>query len=134
MYATSFGRYVLAVGGNKSAARLAGLPVNRILITVYAISGFLAGVAGLAYIAFVSAQNPVTDGQGMELAAIAAVAVGGTPLTGGRATIFGTVIGAIFIQLVRQTLVSLNVPDDIASVIIGLLILLAVFLQRQRKA
>ncbi len=134
MYATSFGRYVLAVGGNASAARLAGLPVNRILIAVYAISGFLAGVAGLTYIAFVSAQNPVTDGQGMELAAIAAVAVGGTPLTGGRATIFGTVIGAIFIQLVRQTLESLNVRDDIASVIIGLLILLAIFLQRQRKA
>ncbi len=101
---------------------------------VYAISGLLAGVAGLAYIAFVSASNPVTDGKGIELAAIAAVAVGGTPLTGGRATILGTVIGAIFIQLVRETLISLNVPDDIASAIIGVLILLAVFLQRQRTA
>jgi ribose transport system permease protein len=91
-------------------------------------------VAGLAFIAFDSAANPVTDGVGMELDAIAAVAVGGTPLTGGRATILSTVVGAIFIQLIRQTLVALNVPDDIASVIIGVLIVLAVFLQRQRKA
>ena len=134
MRATAFSRYLLAAGGNQSAARLAGLPVNRILITVYAISGLLAGVAGLAFIAFDSAANPVTLGQGAELDAIAAVAVGGTPLTGGRATIWGTVIGAIFIQLIRQTVVSLNIPDDIASVIIGILIVLAVFLQRQRTA
>jgi galactofuranose transport system permease protein len=134
MHATAFSRHLLAVGGNQSAARLAGVPVNRILITVYAISGLLAGVAALASIAFVSAANPVHDGLGKELDAIAAVAVGGTPLTGGRATILGTAIGAIFIQLIRQTVVSLNVPDDIASVIIGVLIVLAVFLQRQRKA
>lgn len=134
MRATSFSRYLLAAGGNQAAARLAGVPVNRILIIVYTICGLLAGVAGLAFIAFDSAANPVTDGVGMELDAIAAVAVGGTPLTGGRATILGTVIGAIFIQLIRQTLVARNVPDDIASVIIGVLIILAVFVQRQRKA
>jgi ribose transport system permease protein len=134
MHATAFSRYLLAAGGNQSAARLAGVPVNRILITVYAISGLLAGIAGLAFIAFDSAANPVTDGLGKELDAIAAVAVGGTPLTGGRATILGTAIGAIFIQLIRQTLVALNVADDIASIIIGVIIVLAVFLQRQRKA
>ena len=133
MHATSFSRYLLAAGGNQSAARLAGVPVTRILIIVYAISGLLAGMAGLAFIAFDSAANPVTDGLGKELDAIAAVAVGGTPLTGGRATILGTAIGAIFIQLIRQTVVALNIPDDIASVIIGILIVLAVFLQRQRK-
>lgn len=131
---TSFSRYLLAIGGNQAAARLAGVPVNKILISVYAISGFLAGVAGLALIAFNSAAYPVTDGLGMELDAIAAVAVGGTPLTGGRASILGTAVGAIFIQLIRQTVVALNVPDDIASVIIGVLIVLAVFFQHQRKA
>jgi ribose transport system permease protein len=134
MRATAFSRYLLAVGGNQSAARLAGVPVNKVLIIVYTISGLLAGIAGLAFIAFDSAANPVTDGLGKELDAIAAVAVGGTPLTGGRATVLGTAIGAIFIQLIRQTVVSLNIPDDIASVIIGLLIVLAVFLQHQRKA
>ena len=133
MRATSFSRYLLSAGGNQAAARLAGVPVTRILIIVYALSGLLAGIAGLTYIAFDSAANPVTDGLGMELDAIAAVAVGGTPLTGGRANMLGTVIGAIFIQLIRQTVVSLNVPDDIASIIIGALIVLAVFLQRQRK-
>jgi ribose transport system permease protein len=134
MRATAFSRYLLAAGGNQSAARLAGVPVNKVLIIVYTISGLLAGIAGLAFIAFDSAANPVTDGLGKELDAIAAVAVGGTPLTGGRATVLGTAIGAIFIQLIRQTVVSLNIPDDIASVIIGLLIVLAVFLQHQRKA
>jgi ribose/xylose/arabinose/galactoside ABC-type transport system permease subunit len=134
MRVTSFSRYLLAIGGNQAASRLAGVPVNRILISVYAISGLLAGVAGLALIAFNSAAYPVTDGLGMELDAIAAVAVGGTPLEGGRASILGTAIGAIFIQLIRQTVVALNVPDDIASVIIGLLIVLAVFSQHQRKA
>ena len=134
MRATAFSRYLLAAGGNQAAARLAGVPVNRVLIIVYAICGFLAGVAGLAFIAFVSAANPVHDGLGKELDAIAAVAVGGTPLSGGHATILGTVIGAIFIQLIRQTVVALNIPDDIASVIIGVLIILAVYFQRQRKA
>lgn len=134
MRSTAFSRYLLAIGGNQSAARLAGVPVSRILITVYAISGFLAGVAGLALIAFNSAAYPVTDGLGLELDAIAAVAVGGTPLTGGRATILGTVVGAIFIQLTRQTVVALNIPDDIASVIIGVLIVFAVFFQYRRKA
>lgn len=133
MRVTSFSRYLLSVGGNQAAARLAGVPVNRILTIVYALSGLLAGIAGLVYIAFDSAANPVTDGVGKELDAIAAVAVGGTPLTGGRATILGTAIGAIFIQLIRQTVVSLNIPDDIASIIIGVLIILAVFLQRQRQ-
>ena len=134
MHATAFSRYLLAAGGNQAAARLAGVPVNRILIIVYAVSGLMAGIAGLSFIAFDSAANPVSDGLGKELDAIAAVAVGGTPLTGGRATILGTAIGAIFIQLIRQTVVSLNIPDDIASVIIGFLIVLAVFVQRQRKA
>jgi len=134
MNATAFSRYLLAAGGNKSAARLAGLPVNRVLISVYAISGLLAGVAGLTFMAFNSAVNPVNLGLGIELDAIAAVAVGGTPLTGGRATIWGTVIGAIFIQLLRQTLITLNIPNDFASITIGVLIVLAVSLQRQRKA
>jgi ribose/xylose/arabinose/galactoside ABC-type transport system permease subunit len=133
MRSTAFGRYLLSAGGNQAAARLAGVPVNRVLIIVYAISGLLAGVAGLTFIAFVGAANPVHDGLGMELDAIAAVAVGGTPLTGGRATILGTVVGAIFIQLVRQTVVALNIPDDIATIIIGILIVLAVYSQRQRK-
>src|SRR5258707_1420583 len=90
MRSTAFSRYLLAIGGNQSAARLAGVPVNRILITVYAITGLLAGIAGLALTAFNSSAYPLNDGLGIELESLAAVAVGGTPLTGGRATILGT--------------------------------------------
>ena len=134
MSATSFSRYLLAAGGNQSAARLAGVPVTRVLITVYLLSGLLAGIAGLISMSYTKAVNPFHLGLGFELNAIAAVAVGGTPLTGGRATIFGTVIGAIFIQLIHGTVVSLNVPDDIANIIVGVIIVLAVYLQRQRTA
>ena len=102
---------------------------NGVLVTRFKVQPIVATLISLD-----SAANPVTDGLGKELDAIAAVAVGGTPLTGGRATILGTTIGAIFIQLIRQIVVSLNVPDDIASIIIGILIVLAVFFQYQRKA
>ena len=134
MSRTAYSRYLLAAGGNASASRLAGVPVNRVLIIAYAASGLLAGIAGLVVMAYTSAENPVSLGLGNELDAIAAVAVGGTPLTGGRANIFGTVIGAVFIRLIHQTVISLNVPDDVSRILIGAIILLAVYLQRQRKA
>ncbi len=129
---TTFGRYVLATGGNEPAARLAGVPVNRVKLGVYAISGLLAGLAGLIVIAINSSSDANQVGQIMELDAIAAVAVGGTPLTGGRASIVGTLIGALIIQLTRYTLLSHGVPDAAARVVIAGAIVLAVLLQRQR--
>jgi galactofuranose transport system permease protein len=134
MYASAFSRYLLAAGGNRQASRLSGVPVNRILIMVYAISGFLAGIAGLIALAHTQAMNPFALGNGAELNAIAAVAVGGTPLAGGKATIFGTVIGALIIQLIQTTLVSLNVPADYGKVVSGVIILFAVYIQSQRRA
>lgn len=134
MRRTIFGRYVLATGGNESAARLAGVPVNRIKMAVYVISGLLAGLAGLIYIAINSSSDANQVGLNAELDAIAAVAVGGTPLTGGQATITGTLIGALIIQLIRSTLLANNVPFAVAQVINAAIILLAVYLQRQRKA
>src|SRR6185437_9713673 len=82
---TLFGRQILAVGGNERAARLSGVPVDRVKRWVYAISGLLAGVAGLIVIAINSSSDANQVGLGMELDAIAAVAVGGTPFTGGQA-------------------------------------------------
>ncbi len=96
-----FGRQILAVGGNERAARLAGVPVKRVKRSVYAVSGFCGGVAGLVVIAINSSSDANLVGSGMELDAIAAVAVGGTLLSGGRATVVGTLIGACIIQLVR---------------------------------
>ena len=133
MRATAFGRYVLATGGNEPAARLAGVPVNRVKIAVYVISGFLAGIAGLIVIAINSSSDPNNVGQLMELDAIAAVAVGGTPLTGGRASMVGTLVGALIIQLLRFSLVSHGVADATARIVIAAAIILAVLLQRQRQ-
>jgi len=131
---TSFGRQVVATGGNGSAARLAGIPVARIKLAVYIISGILAGVAGVFYISNNSAADPGGIGLGMELNAIAAVAVGGSSLLGGQANIAGTFIGAVFIQLLTSTLTANNVSADISRVVEALLIILAVYLQTQRKS
>ncbi len=131
--ATTFGRYVLATGGNPAAARLAGVPVNRVKMAVYCISGFLAGIAGLIVVAINRSSDPHRVGEYMELDAIAAVAVGGTPLSGGRATILGTFIGAMIIQLLRFTLIAHNVPDGITRMVIAGAIVVAVLTQRQRS-
>lgn len=130
--ATTFGRYVLATGGNASAARLAGVPVDRVKMGVYCISGLLAGLAGLIVVAINRSSDPHRVGEYMELDAIAAVAVGGTPLTGGRATIVGTLIGALIIQLLRFTLIAHNVQDGVTRMVIAAAIVIAVLAQRTR--
>jgi ribose transport system permease protein len=134
LHRTVFGRQVLAVGGNEEAARLSGVPVKRVKLIVYAVSGICSGIAGLIVIAMNSAADANLIGLGMELDAIAAVAVGGTLLTGGRATILGTLLGALIIQLVRYTLLANGVPDAAALVVKAGLIILAVWLQRQEHA
>ena len=132
--ATTFGRYVLATGGNAAAARLAGVPVNRVKMAVYCISGFLAGLAGLIVVAINRSSDPHRVGEYMELDAIAAVAVGGTPLSGGRATILGTFIGAMIIQLLRFTLIAHNIPDGITRMVIAAAIVVAVLAQRSKSS
>lgn len=131
---TSFGQYVLSIGGNERAAKLAGVPVNRVKTAVYVICGFLAGIAGLIVVAINSASDANLNGLNIELDAIAAVAVGGTPLSGGVATIWGTLLGALFIQLARFTLISVGVPYEFALVVNAMIILAAVYLQRQRTS
>lgn len=128
---TVFGRQILAIGGNEKAARLSGIPVVSVKQRVYLISGLLSGIAGLIVIARNSAADANLVGLGMELDAIAAVAVGGTLLTGGRATVIGTLVGALIIQLVRYTLLANGVPDAAALVAKAAIIVLAVWLQRQ---
>jgi ribose/xylose/arabinose/galactoside ABC-type transport system permease subunit len=134
MRATIFGRYVLATGGNEPAARLAGVPVGRVKLAVYGISGLLSGIAGLIVIAINSSSDANLVGLNIELDAIAAVAVGGTPLTGGRATIAGTLLGALIIQLTRFTLLAQGVAEPVARVVTAVIILLAVYMQRQRSS
>ena len=128
---TAFGRYVLAIGGNEEAARLAGVPVVRVKYAVYILSAVLAGLAGLISIAINSASDPANIGRNMELNAIAAVAVGGTSLMGGRATIVGTLIGSLFIQLTSYTLLTEGLSDAWVRVVTAGAILAAVLLQRR---
>ena len=127
------GRQILAVGGNERAARLSGVPVSRVKRLVYALSGFASGLAGLVTVAINSSSDANLVGAGMELDAIAAVAVGGTLLAGGRATVVGTLVGTLIIQLVRTTLIANGVPDAAALVVKAALILGAVWIQRGSK-
>jgi galactofuranose transport system ATP-binding protein len=131
---TIFGRELLATGGNEEAARLSGIPVNSVKRAVYFISGLCAGVAGLIVIAINSSSDANLVGLGMELDAIAAVSVGGTPFTGGRASVIGTLVGALIIQLVRYTLLANGVPDAAALVVKSGIIIAAVFLQAKGRS
>src|ERR1700730_3773746 len=128
---TVFGRQELAIGGNEEAARLCGIPGTRLKRSVYLISGFCAGIAGLIVIAINSSSDANLVGLGMELDAIAAVAVGGTRLTGGYATVIGTLVGALIIQLVRYTLLANGVPDSVAYVVKGGIIVASVWIQQK---
>jgi simple sugar transport system permease protein/ribose transport system permease protein len=133
LQATPFGRYVLAVGGNRPAARLAGVPVSRTTVMVYAASGLLAGLAGLITAARLSAADAAKIGLNVELDAIAAAVVGGTALTGGRATILGTVIGALIMQVIATSFNMLLVPYSWSLAFKAAIILVAVYLQRPRR-
>eukprot|EP01037_Dinobryon_pediforme_P027652 gene27652-30623_t len=130
---TSLGRQILATGGNEKAARLSGIPVARVKMFVYWCSGLCAGLAGIISIAMVSASDANLVGNGKELDAIAAVAVGGTPFAGGRASIMGTVLGAMIIQLVQYALIGNGVPDPVALLAKAGLIVAAVWLQQQEQ-
>ena len=131
---TPFGRYVLAVGGNPAAARLAGVPVRATIMKVYLASAFLAAVAGVIVAARLGASDAAKIGQNMELDAIAAVVVGGTALSGGRATIGGTLIGALIMQVIATSFNMLLVPYALSLALKAAIILVAVYLQRPAQA
>lgn len=122
---TTLGRYIYAVGGSEKAAAFAGLNVNRIKLWVYALAGGLAAVGGLILTARLDAADPKA-GLGYELDSIAAVVIGGTSLSGGRGSIFGTVLGCLIIGVLNNGLVLLEVSPFWQQVIKGAVILLAV--------
>lgn len=129
---TTFGRYVLAIGGNRAASYLSGHPVRGVLIAVYAISAALATVAGVLATARLSAGDPSTIGILIELDAIAAVVVGGTPLSGGKVSIAGTVMGALVMQVITATFIMNDLPFTYAQMLKAVIILVAVYIQRGR--
>jgi ribose transport system permease protein len=129
---TSIGRHIYAVGGNISAARLSGINVDRTLVTVYSLSGLMAGVAALTLAGRTNSGYP-TAGMGAELDAIAACIIGGASFFGGVGTVWGTAIGVLLITVLRNGLVLLQVPIEWQTVAIGFVIIGAVYIDVLRQ-
>jgi len=131
---TVFGRWLVAIGGNPNAARLAGLPFMATTVTAYALCGMLAGLAGVFITARVGSSDPTNFGVLIELDAIAAAVVGGTALAGGRANVLGTVIGALMLQLVTAAMIMNNVSFHYALIVKAVIILWAVRMQQAERS
>ncbi|AVH62244.1 ribose ABC transporter permease [Nostoc sp. 'Peltigera membranacea cyanobiont' 213] len=129
---TVLGVQIYAVGGNERAARLTGIKVNRVLLFVYGISGLLAGLGGIMSASRLYSASGIL-GQGYELDAIAAVILGGTSFTGGIGTIGGTLLGALIIAILNNGLTLLNLSYFWQLVVKGLVIILAVMIDRLRR-
>ena len=129
---TSFGRQVYAVGDNLEAARLSGIPTQRVIFSVYVISGLCAAVSALIVVARLAAAE-ATQGEGLELDAIAIVVIGGTSLFGGSGGVGGTLVGAGIVAAVNNLLNLLGVPPFSQRIAKGLIILGAVLLERRTR-
>ena len=129
---TRYGRYVVAAGGNREAARIAGVKVRRIVFSVYVLSGICAAIAAILVSGRLSSASPIV-GNLYELDAIAAVVIGGTSLAGGRATIVGTFLGVITFALIFNLLTLLDLATEIQQITKGLIILAAVLIQRRDR-
>jgi ribose/xylose/arabinose/galactoside ABC-type transport system permease subunit len=122
-----FGRYVYAVGGNREAARAAGIGVGRVTFGVYVISGLCVGVAALIYTSRLMAAQAIS-GQGFELQAIAAAVIGGASLFGGRGKISNTIVGALIMGVLFNGFVMLDVSQPIQQMAVGIIIIVSVWL------
>jgi len=129
---TRVGRYVYAIGGNEEAVRLSGVRASRFKLLVYSISGLTAAIAGLVLSSRLMSGQP-NAGVGFELDAIAAVVLGGTSLQGGYGRVWGTVIGVLLLGMINLMLGYLGVQSHWQGVVKGVVILLAVLLQRERR-
>lgn len=128
---TVFGRNVFALGSSESTARLCGINVPMTILAVYTLAGFFVAIGGLLYFADVKNGNP-SDGTGKELEIIAAVVLGGGSLSGGRGSIFGTVVGALIITVIRSGCSLLSIPNTYTHIIIGGIIIIAVIVDQLR--
>ncbi len=129
---TSIGRGVFALGGNEEAARLSGINIPLVRLVTYSISGLCCAIAGVIFAARVGAAVP-SAGVGYELSAIAAVIIGGTPLTGGQGKISGTVIGALLMAVISNGLNIIEVDPYWQGIVIGVIIVFAVMMSNLKK-
>ena len=129
---TLLGRYDFAIGSNEAATALSGVNVTKWKIIIYTFSGLFIGLAGILQASRLNSAQP-TGGMGIELQAIAAVVIGGTSLSGGKGSITGTVIGALIMAVLTNGLRIISVPQEWQQVVVGLVILLAVYVDQLRR-
>ncbi len=130
---TVFGHRLQAIGDNSRASSLSGINIVKNIILVYMFCSICSGFAGVVEVARLGTADANGLGKLMELDAIAAVAIGGTRMTGGRAMVLGTLFGALVMQLITITVNMNNIPFEVAQVAKSIVIILAVFLQRESK-
>lgn len=120
---TMLGRGIYAIGGDKNAARIAGFSITKIQFIVYMTAGLLAGIGGMTYAILMRQASPQVL-MGSEMMVIAAVVIGGTRITGGHGTVFGTILGVTLIALVQNNLIMLGIPTHFQTFIVGLIIVI----------
>jgi rhamnose transport system permease protein len=125
LHATRFGRYLFAIGSNREAARLSGVPASRVRVTVFVISGLMAGVAGIAYVGFFGSAR-ADAAQGSLLDVVTAVVLGGVNIFGGAGTMVGVFLALILVAVLRNGMQLANVGGDTQNIVIGVLLLVAI--------
>lgn len=131
---TKFGRYVYAVGSNENAAFLTGINVDRIKILCFTITGLLTGISSFLLASRLTSITAANVGNAFELDAIAAVAIGGTAMNGGRGKIFGTFLGAVMLQMIEGILIAARIPPFLSGLVKGIIIVLAVIFQSKKNS
>ena len=133
MEKTKFGRYTYAVGSNEKAAKLTGINTDFIKASAFAITGVLTGISAFLLSSRLTSITAPNAGVAFELDAIAAVAIGGTAMSGGRGKIFGTFLGAIMLQMIEGILIAANIPPFLTGLVKGVIIILAVLFQSKKN-
>jgi len=128
---TTFGRYTFAIGGDEEKTRILGVPVDSVKLAMFVISGALAGIGGGILTSQLGSGSP-TVGSGFELAAISAVVIGGTPLTGGHGSVLGTVVGSLVITTLANGLILLGISSNVQTILTGAVLILAVMISIRR--
>lgn len=132
MNRTQFGRYVYAIGGNCNAARLSGVKTKKVEMSVYVLAGIFGAIGGILLLSRLCYADP-NAGSGYELDAVAAAVIGGIALSGGQGKIANTLVGALILGMLKAGLQILNVPTYYQTIIIGIAIIGAVFLDKSKE-